>query len=160
MRASLYFLLYFFGLLFIVVDLSVFYNVWASYTSQISFHFYRLFCYKLYIHISLSSCQSVICKSTRPENYIPVVMSPLKHTSPPSMAATFLATCLIAVLQPSGYSVFHDGDTPIQLGLPWRSYSCQCLNTETSAQGNRGFITETPSISYIISLYIRLVVTL
>ena len=46
-------------------------------------------------------------------NNVPTVEPPLNHTSPPSMAATFLATCLIAVLQPSGYSVFHDGDTPI-----------------------------------------------
>ena len=60
----------------------------------------------------------VIYKSTCPENYIPTVMPPLNHTSPPSMAATFLATRLMAVLQPSGYSVFHGGDTPIQLSLP------------------------------------------
>ena len=66
------------------------------------------------------------------------------------MVATFLATYLMVVLQPSGYSIFHSGDTPIQLGLLWRSYSYQCLNTETSARGNRGFITETPSISYTI----------
>ena len=63
---------------------------------------------------------------------------------------TFFATRLIAVLQLSGYSVFHSGDTPIQLSLLWQSYFCQCLNTETSAQSNRGFITETPSISYTI----------
>jgi len=31
---------------------------------------------------------------------------------------TFLATHLIAVLQPSRYSVFHGGDILIQLGLP------------------------------------------
>ena len=62
----------------------------------------------------------------------------------------FLATCLIAVLQPSGYFVFHGRDTPIQLSLPWQSYFYQCLNTETSAQGNRCFTTETPSISYTI----------
>ena len=31
---------------------------------------------------------------------------------------TFLATRLMAVLQPSRYSIFHGGDTPIQLGLP------------------------------------------
>ena len=80
----------------------------------------------------------VIYKSTCPENYIPTVMPPLNPTSPPSMAATFLATRLMAVLQPSRYSVFHDGDTSIQLSLPWRSYFCQCLNTETSAWGNRG----------------------
>ena len=60
----------------------------------------------------------VIYKSTCLENYIPAVMPPLNHTSPPSTVATFLATRLMAVLQPSGYSVFHDGDTPIQLSLP------------------------------------------
>ena len=102
----------------------------------------------------------VIYKSTCPGNYIPMVMPPLNPTSPPSMAATFLATRLMAVLQPSGYSVFHGRDTPIQLSLPWRSWSCQCLNTETSARGNRGCYTETPSISYTTTLYIRLVVTL
>ena len=93
-------------------------------------------------------------------NYIPMVMSPPKHTIPPSTAAIFLATCLMAVLQPSGYSVFHGGDTPIQLYLPWWSYSCQCLNTETSARGNRGFTNKTLSISYTFCSYIRLVVTL
>jgi len=76
------------------------------------------------------------------------------------MVATFLTTCLIAVLQASGYSVFNNRDTPIQLSLPWQSYPCQCLNTETFAQGNRSFTTETLSISYTIYLYIRLVVTL
>jgi len=76
------------------------------------------------------------------------------------MVAIFLTTRLMAVLQPSRYSVFHGGDTPIQLGLPWQSYSYQCLNTETSAWGNKGFPTETPSISYTLCLYIRLVVTL
>jgi len=104
-----------------------------------------MFCY-IQVHLS--------------ENNIPAVKPLLNHISPPSTAATFLATCLRAVLQPSGYSVFHGGDTPIQLSLPWRSCSCQCLNTETSAWSNRGFTTETPSISYNIHLYIRLVVTL
>ena len=51
-------------------------------------------------------------------NNVPIVKPPPNHTSLPFMAATFLVTCLMAVLQPSGYSVFHDGDTPIQLGLP------------------------------------------
>ena len=51
-------------------------------------------------------------------NNVPVVIPPPNHTSLPSTAAIFLATCLIVVLQPSGYSVFHNGDTPIQLGLP------------------------------------------
>ena len=61
---------------------------------------------------------TVIYKSTCPENYIPAVMPPLNHTSPPSTVATFLATRLMAVLQPSRCSVFHDRDTPIQLSLP------------------------------------------
>ena len=76
------------------------------------------------------------------------------------MVAIFLTIYLLAVLQPSGYSIFHGRDTPIWLGLPWQSYSCQYLNTETSAQSNRGFTTETLNIYYIICLYIRLVVTL
>ena len=60
----------------------------------------------------------VIYKSNCPENYIPAVMPPLNPTSPPSTVATFLATRLMAVLQSSGYSVFYDRDTPIQLSLP------------------------------------------
>jgi len=51
-------------------------------------------------------------------NNIPVMKPPPNPTSPPFTVATLLATCLMAVLQPSGYSVFHGGDTPIQLGLP------------------------------------------
>ena len=51
-------------------------------------------------------------------NYIPTVKSPPNHTSLPSTAAIFLATHLMVVLQLSGYSIFHSGDTPIQLGLP------------------------------------------
>jgi len=51
-------------------------------------------------------------------NYITVVISSPNYTSLPSTAAIFFATHLMAVLQPSGYSVFHGGNTPIQLGLP------------------------------------------
>jgi len=76
------------------------------------------------------------------------------------MVATLLTTHLTAVMQLSRYSVFHNEDTPIQLGLLWWSHSCQCLNTETSTQGNRDYTTETSSIFYSINLYIRLVVTL
>ena len=89
-------------------------------------------------------------------NYIPAVILSPNYTSLSFMAATFLATYLMAVLQPSRYSIFHGGDTSIQLGLPWWNYSCQCLNTKTSTQSNRSFITETPSIFYTIYLYIRL----
>ena len=94
------------------------------------------------------------------ENYIPAVISSPNCTSLPSIAVTFLATCLMVVLQPSGYSIFYNRNTPIWLGLPWQSYSCQCFNTETSAQGNRSYTTKTLSISYSRNSYIRLVVTL
>jgi len=62
--------------------------------------------------------KNVIYKSIYLENYIPMVKSSPKHTTLPSMAATFLATRLMVVLQSSGYSIFHGGDTPIQLSLP------------------------------------------
>jgi len=52
------------------------------------------------------------------ETYIPMVISSPNYTSLPSTAVTFLATRLTVVLQPSGYSIFHSGNTPIQLGLP------------------------------------------
>ena len=51
-------------------------------------------------------------------NNVPAVKPPSNHTNLPFIVATFLATCLMAVLQPSGYSVFHGRDTPIQLSLP------------------------------------------
>ena len=51
-------------------------------------------------------------------NDIPGVILIPNYTSPPSTVATFLVTCLMAVLQPSRYSVFYSGDTPIQLSLP------------------------------------------
>ena len=76
------------------------------------------------------------------------------------MVATFLAICLMAVLQQFGYSIFYDKDTSIWLSLLWWSYSYQCWDTETSTWGNRGYTTEILSISYSKYLYIRLVVTL
>ena len=51
-------------------------------------------------------------------NNVPAVELFPNYTSLSSTVATFLATRLMAVLQPSGYSIFHGGDTPIQLGLP------------------------------------------
>jgi len=89
-------------------------------------------------------------------NYISAVISSPNYTSLPFMAAIFLVTCLMAVLQSSRYFIFHGGDIPIQLGLSWWNYSCQCLNTKISTRGNRGFITKTPNIFYTIHLYIRL----
>ena len=63
---------------------------------------------------NLSSCHMQVHSS---RNYIPTVKIPPKHTSLPSIVAIFFTTCLMAVLQLSGYSIFHGGDTPIQLGL-------------------------------------------
>jgi len=88
-------------------------------------------------------------------NYIPMMISFLNYTSLPFLQHTFwqcynylgILSFIVEILL-------------FQLGLPWWSYSCQCLNTETFAQGNRSFTTKTPSISYNICLYIRLVVTL
>jgi len=48
-------------------------------------------------------------------NYIPMVISSSNYTSLPSMVATFLATHLKTVLQPSGYSIFYGGVTPISV---------------------------------------------
>ena len=48
-------------------------------------------------------------------NYITVVISSPNHIRQPSTVATFLAICLMAVLQPSGYSVFHDGVTSVSV---------------------------------------------
>ena len=69
--------------------------------------------------IQVQSCKSVQChiQVHLSRNNISAVKPPPNHTSLPSTVATFLTTHLMAVLQPSGYSVFHSGDTSIQLGL-------------------------------------------
>ena len=72
-------------------------------------------CYTYCMTSSFQNCHIQVHLS---RNNVPVVKPPPNHTSLPSTTATFLATRLIAVLQPSGYSVFHGGDTPIQLSLP------------------------------------------
>ena len=59
-------------------------------------------------------------------NNIPTVKPPLNHTSPPSMVATFLATCIWQYCNPLDIlsftaeillfdSVFHDGVTPVSV---------------------------------------------
>jgi len=101
-------------------------------------------CYP-WVGIDIIRCHMQVHPS---RNYILVVISSPNYTSLPSIVAIILVTCLMVVLQPSGYSIFYSRDTPIQLGLLWWSYSCQYLNTET------------PSISYSRNSYIRLVVTL
>jgi len=45
------------------------------------------------------------------------------------MVATLLATHLPAVMQSSGYSIFHDGDTAIQLSLLWQNYTPVSIST-------------------------------
>jgi len=65
-------------------------------------------------HLKEANCHMQVHLS---ENYIPIVISSPNYTSLPSMVATFLTTHLMVVLQPSGYSIFYGGDTPIQLGL-------------------------------------------
>ena len=58
--------------------------------------------------------------------YIPTVIllsQNVHYASSPSMAAILLITCLAVVIQPSRYSVFHNGDTLIQLCLPWQSHT-------------------------------------
>ena len=102
-------------------------------------------------------------KSIHPGNIFPqwYCLLNVYYTSLPSMAAIFLAICSYS----SNVTIW------VFCLLWWKysyltwssiaeSYSCQCLNTETSAQGNRDYTTETLSISYTISLYIRLVVVL
>ena len=63
----------------------------------------------------------VICKSTHPKNYIPTVISPLKHTSPP-FSQHVLWQCCNPLGIPSSTteillfnSVFHDGVTPVSV---------------------------------------------
>ena len=103
---------------------------------------------------------TVIYNSTCLENTSPWLYYSPSYTSPSSTMATLLAIHLTVVMQSFGYFVFHDENTLIQLGLSWQSHFCQCLNTKTSAQDNRGYTTETPNIFYSRNLYIRLVVIL
>jgi len=74
-------------------------------------------CYNRYISFNIHMLSYCYMQVHPPGNYIPMVILIPNYISPPSMVAIFLAICLMAVLQPSRYSVFHSGDTPIQLGL-------------------------------------------
>ena len=78
--------------------------------------FFSLAIFILFIMFILSS-STCYMQVHLPGNDITVVILIPNYTSLPSMVATFLATCLIAVLQLSRYSVFHSGDAPIQLSL-------------------------------------------
>ena len=65
--------------------------------------------------LSISQYFSISCHmQVHPSgNNIPAVKPPPNHTSPPSIAAIFLTTHLMVVLQPSRYSIFHSRDTLI-----------------------------------------------
>jgi len=111
-----------------------------------------MFIYLLWEHCHIPSpliwklhpCSDIIFQLYKPAFY----SSHLSCNMPYCSIATIQVFCLLQWR----YSFW--------LGLPWWSYSCQCLNTETFTQGNRGYPTETPSTSYSRNSYIRLVVTL
>ena len=46
-----------------------------------------------------------------------MVISSPNYTSPSSIVAIFLTTYLTAVIQPSGYSIFHGGVTSISISI-------------------------------------------
>ena len=98
---------------------------------------------------------SVIYRSTCPENYIPAVMPPLNHTSPPFSQHVSWWYCNSLGI-PSSMTeillfnlVFHDGVNPVSVST--LKLLLRIIEVVT---------TETPSISYTFHLYIRLVVTL
>ena len=86
-------------------------------------------------------------------NNVPTVEPPLNHTSSPSMVATFHATCLMAVLQPSRYSVFHDGDTPIH-SVFYDGVTLVSVSTLKPLLGVIGVLPLKPQASSIISVCI------
>jgi len=64
------------------------------------------------------------------------------------------------VMQQSGYLVFYDSDTSIELGLLWQSSSILLLSVSYHWNLHLEWDTETLSISYTSDMYIKLVVTL
>ena len=98
---------------------------------------------------------SVIYRSTCPENYIPAVMPPLNHTSPPFSQHVSWWYCNSLGIPSSTMeillfnSVFHDRVAPVSVST--LKLLLRIIEVVT---------TETPSISYTFHLYIRLVVTL
>ena len=107
------------------------------------------------------------------------ILSYAKSTHLENTSLWYTSYQQLVQIKPAFYSSYltcnipHSGDVIVQVfHLPWwrysyltqpsimESYSCQCLNTETSAWGIRDYITEILSISYSTYLYIRLVITL
>ena len=77
-------------------------------------------------------------------------MATFLATHPHGSSATIQIFCLLW----QGY--FYSTQSPMAESF----YSCQCLTTETFTWSNRGYTTEILNISYIIYLYIRLVIAL
>ena len=102
-------------------------------------------------------------KSIFLENIYPWWCCPFNiyYTSLSSTTAIFLTThscgsdATIQIFCLLWQRYFHLTQSPMA-----ESYSYQCLATETSTWGKRGYTAETLSIFYIIYLYIRLVVIL
>jgi len=88
-----------------------------------------------------------------------VITTPLRQACLP-WQPSFLQHISAVLMQQSGYPVFHDRDTPIELGLPWQSSPIWPLSVFHYWNLCSGQYTKTPSTSYISDLYIRLVVTL
>ena len=66
------------------------------------------------------------------------------------MVAILLATCLMVVIQSSGYSIFHDGDTPIWLGLSYKSHTPVSISTLKPPLGAIGAIPLKPQVSPMV----------
>jgi len=83
-----------------------------------------------------------------------MVISPLNHISLPCIAATLLIIHLIVVMQLSRYSIFHNGDTLIQLSLPWWSYTPFSVLTLKPPLGAIGIISLKSQASPIVEAHI------
>ena len=74
------------------------------------------------------------------------------------MAAILLATRLTAVMQSSGYFIFYNGDTPIQLSLPWQSHTPISVSTLKPPLSTIGVIPLELQVYFIvdISIYVTI----
>ena len=85
--------------------------------------------------------------------YIPMVIllsQNVYYTSLPSTVATLLATHLMAVMQPSRYFIFYNGDTSIQLGLPWQNHTPVSISILKPPLGVIEAILLKPQVSSVV----------
>ena len=73
---------------------------------------------------------------------------------------SFLQHVFTVLMQQSGYLVFYDRNTSIELSLPWQNSPIWLLSVFYHWNLCLGQYTKTPSTFYISDLYIRLVVIL